>query len=106
MKTVLRFVASYVAMSLLLGAVALLSSFPQRPSTWQGWLALFTLIIPITFVVEAVGEVLHRNRVAGAVARHTEGRAFSWLRLAYLLVAGLVVAAAVLLLNQVAWWRT
>jgi hypothetical protein len=96
MKSLLRFVIAYVLLSGVLGLLALVSSFPARPSSWVGWAVLFALVIPVNLAGELVGEVLHRNRVARAVARRTEGSGFSWLRLAYLLLAGLVIAAALL----------
>lgn len=106
MKAILRFAVLYVALCALLGGVALVSSFPQWPSSWQGWLALFVLIIPITLVGEGVGELLRRNQVTRAVEQRTQANSFSWLRIGYFLVVGLLVAGAVLLLSQVAPWRT
>jgi hypothetical protein len=106
MKTMLRFLVWYVALSAILCGMVLLSSFPQRPSSWHGWLALFVLIIPITLVGEGVGELLRRNRVTRAVERRTQGSGFSWLRLGYFLVVGLLLAAGVFVINQAAPWRT
>jgi hypothetical protein len=95
MKSLLRFVVAYVLLSAVLGLLALVSSFSARPSSWVGWALMFAMVIPVTLAGELVGEVLHRNRVARAVAQRTEGSGFSWLRLGYLLLAGLVIAAAV-----------
>src|SRR3989338_6894918 len=96
MKSVLRFVGIYCVLSAALGAVALVSSFPARPSSWLG---LFVLVVPITLVGEVVAESLHRNRIARAIERRTQSKRFSWLRLGYLLSLGLVVAAAVVSIN-------
>ena len=99
MKSVLRFVAIYFALSAALGAVVLVSSFPARPSSWLGWLGLFVLVIPLTLAGEVVGQSLHRNQIARAVERRTQSKRFSWLRLGYLLALGLVVAATVVSIN-------
>jgi hypothetical protein len=95
MKSILHFVAAYVVLSVALGLLAVVSSFPLRPSSWVGWAALFALAIPVTLAGGFVGALLHCNRVARAVAQRTEGSRFSWLRLGYLLLAGLLIAAAV-----------
>jgi hypothetical protein len=94
MKSIVRFVVAYVLLSVVLGLLALVLSFPARPSSWVGWAVLFALVIPVTLAGQYVGELLHLNRVARAVARRTDGSGFSCLRLGYLLVAGLVIAAA------------
>ena len=101
MKSVLRFVAIYFLLSAVLGAVALVSSFPAWPSSWLGWLGLFALVVPLTLAGELVGESLHRNQIARAVERRTQSKRFSWLRLGYLLAVGLVVVAAVVSINLV-----
>jgi hypothetical protein len=95
MKSLLRFVIAYVLLSVVLGLLALVSSFPARPSSWVGWAVMFATVIPVALAGELVGEVLHRNRIARAVAQRTESSGFSWLRLGYLLLANLVIAAAV-----------
>jgi hypothetical protein len=49
--------------------------------------------LPVTLVVEAVGEGLRQNRVAQTLERRTEGQSFSWLRIAYYLVSMLALFA-------------
>lgn len=96
MKTLLRFVTIYILLSTVLALLALVPSFPARPTSALGWLALFALALPLTLAGEFVGELLHRNRVARAVEERTQGKEISWLRLGYLLCIGLLVAAVVL----------
>lgn len=96
MKPALRFVAAYVLLSAVLGGLALLQSFPTRPTSWVGWLLLFALVIPVTIAAELVGELVFRNPVSQTVERRTKGKSFSWLRILVGLVVMLGVFAAVL----------
>lgn len=95
MKPALRFFAAYVLVSAVLGGLALLQSFPARPTSWVGWLLLFTLVVPVTIAAEFVGELLLRNPFTRAVDRRTKDKSFSWLRVLVGLVIMLVVVAAV-----------
>lgn len=101
MKTLLRWLATYVLLSAALGGIALLTSFPARPGSWLGWLLLFALIVPLTLVGEGIGELLHRNRIAAAVEQRSRGRGLSWLRIGYMLVVMLALMGAV---AGVGWW--
>lgn len=101
MRTVLRFAAAYVVLSAVLGGIALLQSFPGRPTSWVGWLLLFALVIPVTVAAEFVGALIFRNPVSQAVERHTKDKGFSWLRILAGLVVMLLVFAVVLALGQV-----
>jgi hypothetical protein len=94
-KPALRFVAAYVLLSAVLGGLALLQSFPARPSSWVGWLLLFALALPVTIAAEFVGELVFRNPVSQAVERRTKHKGFSSLRVLAGLVVMLVVFAAV-----------
>ena len=100
MKSALKFVAIYVVLSVLLGGLALLQSFFDRPTSWVGWLAFFALVIPVTIAGEFVGEVVFGNPVSQAVERHTKGQRFSWLRILVGLVVMLILLAAVVGLGQ------
>ena len=74
----------------------LIFAFPHYPKTLVGWAAFFLLALPVTLVGEVVGEGLWRNRVAQVVERRTEGKSFSWLRIAYGFVTMLALFAVVL----------
>ncbi len=95
MKPALRFAATCVLLSAVLGGLALLQSFPARPSSWVGWLLLFALVVPVTIAAEFVGELVFRNPVSQAVESRTKDQSFSWLRILAGLVVMLVVFAAV-----------
>jgi hypothetical protein len=73
----------------------LLSAFPDYPRTVTGWLVFFALALPVTLVGEAIGEGLWRNRVARAIEERSAGQSFSWLRIAYGVVAMSLLFAAV-----------
>ncbi|UCU98042.1 hypothetical protein [Acidovorax radicis] len=100
MKPAPKFVAAYVLLSAVLGGLALLQSFPARPTSWVGWLLLFALAVPVTIAAEFVGELIFRNPVSQAVERRTKEKSFSWLRILAGLVLMLVVFAAVFCLGQ------
>jgi len=100
MKSALKFAATYVALSAVLGGLALLQSFPARPASWGGWLLLFALVIPVTIATEYLGEGIFRNPVSQAVERHTKDKRFSLLRILVGLVLMLIVFAAVFGLGQ------
>ena len=100
MKPALRFVVAYVLLSSVLGGLALLQSFPTRPTSWGGWLLLFALVVPVTIAAEFVGELIFRNPVSQAVERCTKGKGFSWLRILVGLVLMLFVLAAAFGISQ------
>lgn len=91
MKPALRYVAAYLVLSAVLAGLALIQSFPDRPSSWVGWLLLLALVAPVTIAAEFLGEVIFRNPVSQAVERRTREKSFSWLRI----LAGLIVMLAV-----------
>lgn len=101
MKPALRFAAAYVVLSAVLGGLALLQSFPARPTSLVGWLLLFALVIPVTVAAEFVGAIVFRNPVSQAVERRTKDKGFSWLRILAGLVVMLLVFAVVIALGQV-----
>ncbi len=93
MKSALRFAAVYLLISAALGCLALLQNFPERPTSWIGWLLLFALVVPVTIAFEFVGEFIYRNPVSQVVERQTKDRRFSWLRILVGLVLVLVIFA-------------
>jgi hypothetical protein len=99
MKNLLRFLVICLVLSVVSVAMMLVYSFPDRPSTWLGWLTCFLLAIPLTLLGEFVGEMLQRNRLAQAVAQRTQHSGFSWMRICYMLVAALLVSSLLIYLN-------
>jgi hypothetical protein len=95
-----RIATAYVVLSLVLGGLALLQGFPQRPTTWLGWASLFALVLPVTVAGEFVGELLFRNRMSRAVEQRTQQRSFSWLRIAYVLFLFLPLFAGITALGM------
>ena len=102
MKPALRFIAAYAVLTVALGGLALLQSFPAHPTSLHGWLLLFALAVPVTIFLEFVGDLLFRNPVSQAVERRTKHTRLSLLRvlvgLALMLVAfaGLFVVGKLL----------
>lgn len=100
MNRLLRIAAAYVVLSLVMGGLALLQGFPQRPTTWLGWALLFALVLPVTVAGELVGEFLFRNRLSQAVEQRTQPHGFSWLRIAYVLLLFLPLFAGITVLGM------
>ena len=100
MKRALRFSAVYVFLSAVLCCLALLQSFPARPTSWGSSLLLFALVVPVTIVGEAMGEILFRNPLTRAVERRTKDKSFSWLRILASLALMLALLAAVFGLSR------
>jgi membrane protease YdiL (CAAX protease family) len=101
MKRVTRFIGQYIAISLLAGAVLLMYSFPEHPKTWQGWVALLGLALPVVVAGEYFGQLLlERNPASQAIERHTKGKSFSWLRIGYFLLLLLIVCAVLVAVSR------
>ena len=99
MNRLLRIATAYLVLSLVLGGLALLQGFPQRPNTWLGWGALFALVLPVTVAGEYVCQLLFRNRLSQVVEQRTQQRGFSWLRIAYVLLLFLPLFVGVTVLG-------
>lgn len=91
--SLLRFVIFYLASSLLAGALALLNMFPWHPETPLGWLVLFGTALPIAAAGEWLGDLIFENRFSAQIGRNKAPGSISWLRVAYGLVAVLLVMA-------------
>lgn len=98
MRAIAKFIATYVLISVAIGLVWLATSYPDIPSTPQGYLWILGLALPLQIAAEFAGSVLWNNRLARSVEQRTAGREFSMLRICYgllhfALVAGLLFAA-------------
>jgi hypothetical protein len=98
MQKLIRIVGTYLASSLVLGLMGLAQSYPLLPSTPLEWAALFLLALPVCLAAEMFGRVLWNNRIARFVDDATREQSFSPARIAYgvlaiLLLAGLVFGA-------------
>jgi uncharacterized membrane protein len=100
MRPALRFVAGYVLLSALLGGVALLLSFPARPTSWPGWLLLLALAVPVAIAAEFLGDFIFRNPVVRAVERRTKDQSFSWLRILVAVPLMFLVFAVVFVIGK------
>jgi hypothetical protein len=100
MTGVLRFAAVYCAISAVLFSLILVQEFPWKPSSISGWLALFFLVVPFCAGIELAGAFLLRNRVSQAIENRTAHRKFSWLRVGYFFLVGLVVACVLIFSSQ------
>ena len=88
--TALRFLGIYTTLSLILGLLLLLQVFPWRPTTVVGWIGFFAVALPLTAAGEWLGDVVFENRMAQRLGS-TEPNSFSFLRIAYGVVAILML---------------
>lgn len=100
MNPVLRFVCTYVAVSVLLGMLLLSEVFPYRPGSIAGWVILFVLAAPVTVAAEWVGGWMHSNPIAVKVERSTQATSFSWKRIGYFLAVSAVYLTVLFALTQ------
>lgn len=93
--SVLRFAGLYLALSLVLSALALLHLWPWRPTTALGWLAFLLGALPIAALGEWLGQLVLENRFAARLGSNTAADSVSWLRIAYGVGAVVVLIAIV-----------
>ena len=98
----LRFLLGYLVVALVAAGLLLLNLWPWHPSSWRTWLLFVVLALPITIVVEWLGETVLNKLLSKSVDRATASRSFSWLRIAYL-VALVLLVLALLFFGQRIW---
>jgi hypothetical protein len=94
MKSALRFVAGYTALSLLVSLFWLVPMPSWHPTSWLGWLAFFALVLPATLAIEWAGQFIHKNPVSQVVEKRTSTQEFSFGRVVFYLILALSVSAA------------
>lgn len=99
MRTAIRFVGIYIGLSVFLGLMSAVFSYPDVPSTGSQWLAIFLLALPFQLAGEVLGALLWNNKVSRFVEGKTAAASFSFVRILYgvlllLLLIGLGWAAS------------
>jgi len=99
MRNAIRLLLIYLAVSIVLGLMWAVQSYPDLPGGASGWLTIFALALPLQVLLEFVGGRLWNNRATRLVEQTTASRSFSLLRIAYgvllmLAISGLLVGAA------------
>ena len=99
MRTAIKFVGIYIGLSLVLGLMWVVASYPHIPSTSSEWLWVLVLALPLQLAGEFLGELLRENRVTRFVEQRTAAKSLSVVRIFYLLLlfllcAGLLLAAS------------
>lgn len=103
MRTALKLLAIYAALSLLLVALSLPSNDNHLPSTPAQWLWLL-LLTPVVYIAgELIGSLFFDNRISRFVDQKTDNQSFSALRILYLLLA--LFAGTATLLGAAYLWR-
>lgn len=98
MHTVIRFMAFYIGVSIFLGLMWVMVSYPDIPSTASEWMWIFVLALLLQLAFEFLGELLWNNKASRFVERKTAAQAFSLIRIVYalflfLMLVGLLLAA-------------
>jgi hypothetical protein len=101
MNAIVRLLAVYTGLSLLLCAFTRLDWSPLQPNGWGQWLALFLLIFPAAAAAEFLGKRLFGERDAAQADESMTHNDCSWGRVAtgvlvLLVTFGVVIGAA--------WW--
>lgn len=104
MSRLLRFVAIYLLVAGTTAVFLLISLWPWRPSSLEGWVLYAIWALPVVIAGEWVCDKVLANPVSRVVDRITRPHRFSWLRIGYLVA--LVLALIVLgLLGILLWHR-
>ena len=101
-------VLAVAAIVVILLVLVLVQIAPAWPKTLVGWGVILLVGLPLYVVLEIAWEVLFERmwggRVGSWVTRRTEYQRFSWLRVCYALVIGMLVVGVfvvvIVLLNQ------
>ena len=100
MNAIVRMLAVYAGLSLLLCAMTHLEWSPLQPNGFGQWLALFLLIFPAAVAAEFLGERLFGKR-ATIAPEETSHSDCPWSRVA---TSVLVVVATIGVVMGAAWW--
>jgi len=101
MNAIVRLLAVYTGLSLLLCAFTRLEWSPLQPNGFGQWFALFLLIFPAAAAAEFLGERLVGGQQAPTAEQSQTHRDCSWGRV---LTGVLVLLVTFGLLLGVAWW--
>jgi len=101
MNAIVRLLAVYTGLSLLLCAFTRMDWSPLQPNGFGQWLALFLLIFPAALVAEFLGERLFGKRDALEFEESKTHSDCSWGRVA---TGVLVLVVTIGVVLGVAWW--
>ena len=101
MNAIVRLLAVYTGLSLLLCAITRMEWSPLQPNGFGQWFALFLLIFPAAAAAEFLGERLFGKRDVVEVAESSTHTDCSWARIATGVFVLLVTFGVVL---GAAWW--
>ena len=102
MNAIVRMLAVYAGLALLLCAMTHLEWSPLQPNGFGQWFALFLLIFPAAAAAEFLGERLFGKRAPTAVEETTHSDC-PWSRVA---MSVLVVVVTVGVVMGAAWWMS
>jgi len=101
MNAIVRMLAVYAGLSLLLCAMTHMEWSPLQPNGFGQWFALFLLIFPAAAAAEFLGErLLGRREAADAEESKSHGQC-SWARM---ITAVSVLAVTFGVVISAAWW--
>jgi hypothetical protein len=101
MNAIVRMLALYAGLSLLLCAMTRMEWSPLQPNGWGQWLAFLLLIVPAAISAEFLGERLFRRRAPVRAHESTTHVDCSWGRVATGVLVLLVTFGVVI---SAAWW--
>jgi len=81
MRTAIKLIGIYIGLSLVIGLIWAVASYPHMPSTSAEWLWVLVLALPLQLAGEFLGELLWQNRVTRFVQQRTAAKPFSVVRI-------------------------
>jgi hypothetical protein len=102
MRTVIKFIGIYIGLSVFLGLMWVMLSYPDTPSTASEWLWILVLALPLQLAFEFLGELVWNNKATRFVQQRTASQSFSLVRILYGVVL-LLVFIGLLLGANYAW---
>lgn len=81
MRAAIKFIGIYIGLSLFIGLMWIVSSYPDTPSTAAQWFWIFALALPLQVAFEFVGELLWNNKATRLLEQKTADKSFSLLRI-------------------------
>jgi hypothetical protein len=99
MRTAIKFIGIYIGLSVFMGLMWVMLSYPDTPSTASEWAWILVLALPLQLAFEFLGELLFNNKATRFVEQKTATQSFSLVRILYgvfllLAFAGLLLAAS------------
>jgi hypothetical protein len=76
MRTAIKFIGTYIVLSVFLGLMWVVMPYPDIPSRTSEWLWILALALPLQLAFEFLGELLWNNKATVVPCHNLLGRAY------------------------------